>query len=127
MALAAAVPVQARQDCCGTLTGQTVGARYGVPIAFSWTLLKRPQRPTLGVLCRQAGDTGTTFRFIGELSVPRAREGAASMAVSNATSQPTLPLDETQPATCQAAVWDEYGNGQQPSVITPWISFGVSP
>lgn len=127
MALAIAAPVQAKQDCCGTLVLDTAAPHYGDAVAFHWTLLKRPQRPTLGVLCRQAGDTGTTYRFIGELGVPRDRTGAASMTIGNGHSQSgVLPFDETQPATCQAAVWDEYGNGQQPAVITAWISFEVA-
>jgi hypothetical protein len=119
LALLVALPSVARATSTGSIVIVSTGA-YGDPATFSWTLVKKPQVPTLGVECQQGGQ----WRYIAELSVARTLTGTASVVVVNEMSS-ALPgsLDPTLTASCYAAVWDELRSARGPVVLTEWAHF----
>lgn len=104
-----------------TLTLGTVAVTpspYHVPSTFTWQLPRRPHIGTLGVACTQGGP----WVYLAEYPIGRSATGSASWPIENATSS-SMPgkLDETQPASCMAWIYDERSG----SIISNTVTFGV--
>jgi hypothetical protein len=126
LTLAIASPVAAAPRLHpGTISMDPAWPTYGQPITASWQLVKKPQLPSLGLICYQPAGTSA---FVSEWQVPADLSGTLTVAITPTSGVRLDVLDFAQKADCQIYLFDDLrGANGKGTILTNVIGFEVAP